>query len=187
MLYADLTDSIQVSINDLIIEQKDTFDIVSINGYDYLQIPGAPQLPSKMLRFIIPSDKRVAQIIINNVTEKELNSEIYIYPTQELQNMSAPLNPFTMPDTSIYLHNNNYPQTCFTYQNIGNLKGAKIFSLQFCPIKFNPITKKITLITSINYTLVYENDNSPFITPSKISNGFYSDAKNDLENLIINT
>jgi len=125
-LHANYTGSININPGDLQYSVIDSFNLVSIQGFTYIYNAGAPKLPAKYLQFIIPHDKRVAQIIINEETGIDIEGTFNIYPAQAIQCMSAPLNPSTVSDTSIYNHNQFYPSSCFSSGRTGNLNGAKI-------------------------------------------------------------
>jgi len=64
-LFANYTGNITIYQNNLKYSKIDIYDLISITGYEYITTQGAPKLPAKYLQFIIPNDKRVAQIIIN--------------------------------------------------------------------------------------------------------------------------
>lgn len=185
-LYADYNGEITTKENDLLYSKVDNFDLISLVGFDFISQVGAPQLPLKTLRVIIPANKIVSSITINSYNEIELSGNFMIYPTQKHIYISDTISPFALPDTSIYNYSIFYPVDNFKLEGIGNMAGAKIFTISFCPLRYNPITKKIKLITNINYTLNYIDDSNYFYQPLKISDSYYDIICNRLNNLAIN-
>ena len=185
-VFADYTGTINISLSDVSYQKKNSFDLVSIKDYTFMQNPGAPHLPQKLLLFIIPTDKRVSNVVINNYSEVELPGSVNIFPAQESQVGAAPPIGFTQPDPGIYQSNSFYPIDTFKSDYTSSILGAKIYHLYFNPIKYNPVTGRVILITSITYTLVYENDPVQFQQPSVVYTKDFFENQSLLMNLIEN-
>ena len=65
LTYADFTSTINVNSNDLQQSKIDSFDVFGLKDYTFMTIAGAPQLPEKFIRVILPNDKRVLQNVLS--------------------------------------------------------------------------------------------------------------------------
>ncbi|OFZ05616.1 MAG: hypothetical protein A2491_03025 [Bacteroidetes bacterium RIFOXYC12_FULL_35_7] len=177
---ADYTGTITVNPSDVKFENINSYDLISITGYDYYKQTGYPQVPMQKLRFIIPKFKKVTNVAVTNISETELTGDFNIYPSQPEQIMSGPINPFISPYPTVYNLNQLYPAANFIMDYTTGLRGAKIFQLFFCPVRYNPVTKKVYLITSIQYSLTYADDAANISCPLNMSETAQNINKNIL-------
>jgi len=153
-IYADYNGTITVNSQSLSFEQKDGYNIIKLESYNFLTQPGAPRLPAKNFMYIIPFDKKVISISITNITEQNISGTFSIYPAQEAYIPDAtPV--FTQPNPAIYNTNTFWPNLCITMGGNHTMSGTKLISLMFCPVKYNPVTGEARLITSVTFTLTY--------------------------------
>ncbi|MFO7827364.1 MAG: C25 family cysteine peptidase, partial [Bacteroidales bacterium] len=159
---------------------------MELPDYENSKTVGAPMLPTRTFTYIIPSGMKVSNIVINSTTEEELTGSYDIYPAQPEKIISLPEPDFVEPDPAIYENNAFYPANCIKNNGNSNLSGAKIFTLQYYPIKYNPVTKKLVLLTNINFTLEYEPDYSQFIKPFIVNDKFYNNIKSKVQSIVEN-
>lgn len=67
---------LQIDKSELKISAKDGYDIIEINIYGMTSITAEPMMPVKRLNFIIPADKKIAKIQVNNIEKEPLNESI---------------------------------------------------------------------------------------------------------------
>ncbi|MBL7197212.1 MAG: right-handed parallel beta-helix repeat-containing protein [Candidatus Omnitrophica bacterium] len=148
---------ITFSPEDLIFSKSD-------EGYDKVDLPdcistrfvGSPELPHKILQFIIPRDKEVTGVkIIEDITE-EITGEYYIYPAQESVRYGEE-QKFTPPDSDIYSSSEYFPGIITKEPIQGNLSGFNIASVCIYPLRYQPVEKKLLLHREIRFQLIYEN------------------------------
>ena len=99
-----------------IITEGETYDYIYIDGMRDPSLngsAGAPSIPSKILKLIIPSGMTIKDVTVNNVTIQILPDTYYLYPAQ---NPYIPREEpvFVPPDTSIYDSPNPYPEEALT-------------------------------------------------------------------------
>src|SRR5208283_3816088 len=80
--YANYTYTVTTSQNDLSFSTNSGYNIVTLKGGEHTGEIGAPQLPVKILSFLIPIDKMVSSIIINSTSIQQLPGTYNIYPVQ---------------------------------------------------------------------------------------------------------
>jgi hypothetical protein len=107
--FADYKDSVKANVSDLRFSTQDGYDVIGLENASYIDQIGAPQLPAKIVRLLIPIDKKVDSISIDSVCVQQLAGTYHIYPVQAAipMNVSPSLVPFDDPDTAIY--NDNTP------------------------------------------------------------------------------
>ncbi|MCL2168159.1 MAG: hypothetical protein FWH59_03405, partial [Lentimicrobiaceae bacterium] len=91
-------------------KQNDGFDQILINECSFTEEIGNPQLPIKIISYVLPYNSTVTGIIVNSISQEKLNGNYYIFPTQP----PIPLDwsdppPFVEPNLDIYNSNVPYP------------------------------------------------------------------------------
>ena len=81
-LYADYTGSVITDPQELSFSQIDGYDLVSLNEYFDTDEEGSPQLPVKILKFLIPIDVNLGEVTVNHSEMIELEGMYNIYPAQ---------------------------------------------------------------------------------------------------------
>lgn len=161
-----------------IIHQKDEisfaketdYDVISLQGCLFSTETGKPMLPVQALKYVIPLDKDVVGIKIIQTEETDIVGNYLIMPVQPLmpvqkQTSSLPI----IKDSLFYQTNAFYPQEPFFDVETGFMTGTRICSFNFSPVKYNPLTQKIKLITKIVFELEYKTDNKDFCFSSVLS------------------
>ena len=186
-IYAQISDTKNLILNQLEFTTDKGYDKVNISGYDLTDIVGAPQLPVKTFSYFIPEGSKVAEISITSITEEILNDVYDVYPSQELQIPSLEGDPeFIEPDSVIYTADAYYPAQNLTKTSTLYKMGAGICGIQYCPIRYNPVTQKLKLVTHIEFSLLLENNTDQVIKPLRISINSFNTIKNDLKAFVEN-
>lgn len=82
LLIADYSGTVTTNQNELIFEQKDGYDLISIDKVNYTRKEGAPKLPVKIFKYIIPVEKNPVNILIENTDSTAVSGNYNIYPVQ---------------------------------------------------------------------------------------------------------
>lgn len=186
--YADYNDSVTTNQNDLIFSVNNGYDVVSINNYFYTEEIGAPQLPVKILSFVIPADKKVNSIIINSTTVQQLSGTYNIYPVQTPvpTNLAPDMQDFDAPDPQIYNSDNPYPGKLYEISVDGYPFGYHVVTIKFYPVEYIPASKILKLYTNINFTIVYENNTEDVLVPNRQSKCSYDLSKGYINSIVSN-
>lgn len=168
-LKAQYTGSIDISPIQVSQEKSGTYDVVRIEGCSMTIEPGSPYLPIKELHIALPANKTVSSIQVLNYTQQELKGSYEILPTQypripELQDPG-----FKEPNIGIYGDNSLYPAIQLSFTGAGFASGVHIAGINYCPLQYNPITKKLVLTTHIEYRVNYTTESNSPIKPRRLT------------------
>ncbi len=186
--FADYTGTVTTSQSDLSFSTNNGYNVVSLKNGFYTEEIGAPQLPVKILSFLIPADKKVGSITINSTTIQQLSGTYNIYPAQTPipTNMSPNLMDFDDPNSDIYNSNDPYPGERFEITEDGYPMGYHVVTIKFYPVEYIPASKILKLYTSINFTIVYENNTEDVLLPDRQSKYSNDLSKGYIKNMVEN-
>ncbi|MEO0162414.1 MAG: C25 family cysteine peptidase [candidate division WOR-3 bacterium] len=120
---------------------------------------GAPELPLKLLNFIVPNGNRVQNIEILSLTVVPVTGTYNIYPVQLEIPLSiyAPPPPSVPPDTSIYNRDALYPDSIPVFiLHQGHYDGHPVVTIGVYPLLYNPVKDTLYLIQSITFRFQFE-------------------------------
>jgi hypothetical protein len=125
---------------------------ISLPGTRSLSVPGEPDLPARVLHFVIPSDARVEDVVISSLGEEELSDTYRVMPAQP----EAPIGgtpEWADPDPAIYGSDALFPSSRVEYLGDGYLGGYRIASVAVYPIQYAPATGRLIMATDISVDL----------------------------------
>nr|MBC8525943.1 T9SS type A sorting domain-containing protein [Candidatus Cloacimonadota bacterium] len=173
--------------SDLSFNRLDGYDIILLERGTTTEVTGAPQLPIKEYKYLLPNDVKVQNIVINRSEKLELDGEYYIYPSQP----PYPLNysdppPFVPPDDKIYNSDNPYPNKLVQIVQDYYPFGYHVVALQFYPVEYIPKKKKVFLYNEIDFTILYEKSGISTKIPERQSKTRYDRVKSYIKSLVKN-
>lgn len=192
IIYSQIDYQINIDKTDINFSRKDNYDIIEISKFDLSGTTAAPYLPIKTFGFIIPNDQKVIGIKINYIEEDELDGKFKIYPTQpesiiDYEWLNLKENKFTEPDKNIYEKDEVYPARVVENTGFQYFSGAKISSIVFNPLRYNPVTGVVKYVKSIKITLILGNDVDNCIKPLRLSERSAQSIKKRILNLVENS
>jgi len=114
-------------------------DLLKLDG-----TPGAPILPVKPIRLLIPYKHKVVGVEVTTTSLEYIEGEYLIEPTQEpLPTSEADEAKFTLPDPKIYESTNAYPSLPCEDVAIVKKSGYTILLLNLSPIEYHPLKCEI--------------------------------------------
>ncbi len=138
--------------SDVAIEVDGTYAKLEIDGTSTLKTPGVPALPVRYLRFVIPSDSRVEDIVILGLAEEELPGTYRVMPAQqEVPTGETPV--WSEPAAAIYEADAVYPASRIEFLGDGYLGGYRIATVAVYPLTYHPPTGRLTLATEMSIEL----------------------------------
>ena len=185
-LYAQYTGQQNFSLAEVNTTQTDGWDIATIAGCNMEVDVGKPYLPVKHLHIAIPKNKDVTGIRILNMQQQELAGNFNIMPTQPGQIPGESKPDFANPDPAIYNMNAQYPADYIYSPTAGFKSGVHIAGVLFYPLRYNPVTRKLYLITQIQYQLVYADANHNPVKPRRMLHNSYIKLKDEIKNTVVN-
>ena len=160
-VYSQVSHTVNFSKVDLDISTKTgengiVYDQISLAGLNYNNQIGAPQLPVKYVRLIVPSGVDAASVnIISKQTEK-LNIPHKIYPVQyPIPTSIDYIKPqFVTPNNSIYQTEKTFPEEIVQIGHQGYFDGSThIVSCVVYPLQYNPLTNELIFHSHIHFSL----------------------------------
>jgi len=170
LAFADYNGNITTNQTELSFTQFNDYDVISLEEGYYTDEEGAPQLPVKILEYVIPIDMNVKDIIINSSEQVQIDGTYFIYPAQPpyLTDGSEPP-PFVEPNSDIYDSSNPYPDKLVEVIGDGYSMGYHLVTLRFYPVEYIPAQQKINIYTNIDFTIEYESNPGPIQLPLRQS------------------
>jgi hypothetical protein len=164
------TTTITYQFSSPLIQQKNDYVTIQLHeATGYRTIPGEPILPLLMKTIELPFGTTVNEIqcTITTISECPLTQKITpaLQPTPSIpkQNIQPSENP------EVYLKNQLFPAAWYSYRLTGGLNKENILktflTIQFNPIRYNPVQGHLQLAESISLEITYRqpiNPVSPF-------------------------
>jgi hypothetical protein len=129
-----------------------TFRLLSMEGSVCLSRPGEPYLPARLLRFVIPPDMRVEDVIVSDVVEIGLPGEHRVMPGQQEVRLGE-VQWWTEPDPSIYESDAPYPASRVRYMGDGYLGGYRVATVAVHPLQYAPSSGRLVLAADVSFEL----------------------------------
>ena len=165
---AQVSDSFVLSSKEVTHRQNGSFDELIIEEYSFTDEIGNPQLPVKIVSYVIPYNATVTGIDVT-VSQQKLSGNYYIFPAQPpipLDGSNPP--PFVEPNQDIYASSTPYPNKTVEIINDGYTHGYHIVTIKIYPVSYIPANGEIYL-QSYNYTINYSTTNIVNAQPAKQS------------------
>jgi hypothetical protein len=156
-------------IRDVITFSEKEFRFETFMGYDIirhlddgqLSEDGKPMLPQKTIMIALPEGMKATNVRILNVKEKEMPDTYKIIPTQLPQTLDKSMKELVsiQCDTQIYESNKPYPAKRVEITGQTDLAGQGLAILTIYPIQYIPSSKKLKLLTSLEFIIEGVNGN----------------------------
>lgn len=149
----------------------DEYDFIHLNGsINALEPIGNPELPIKKLKIALPQNAQVEKIEIIELKKTLLYGEYNIAPCRmPMVAKAVTKDNFSYEkNDSIYSVDSYYPQSVLYRSDEVLSKEMKIVTLDFFPLQYNPVKKKIQLIEKLSFQLTYTNSNFKVATQQEM-------------------
>jgi hypothetical protein len=116
---------------------------------------GKPDLPRFTRLYAIPAEGGVRFEISH--LEEEIVSNINVYPIQELQSESQPIQSQFVIDESFYRSNQYFPAELINIGEPAIFRDMRLVSVTINPFQYNPAKQELRIITDIEIKLISDN------------------------------
>ncbi|MBP5563692.1 MAG: choice-of-anchor J domain-containing protein, partial [Bacteroidales bacterium] len=134
------------------------FSLVSMQGYDVSNNPGAPQLPLLAKLLQIPVCDSVVVTIVNaeymEYDASELGIAHPLFPSQPSVSKSS-VNPPFVYDPVVYSTDTFYALPLVSVEKAGVRRDIALANVYVSPIQYNPVTKRIRIYTHIDVEFTF--------------------------------
>lgn len=135
---------------------------------------------------MIPVNKKVSGIEIVGIQQQELKGTYNLMPTQPGKVPDLPDPGFYPADAAVYKVNAFYPADPFINSGAGFMAGVHVSGLQFYPLRYNPVTKKMVLTTSVTFKLIYSDEINTPIKPLRLMSAQQKMITSEVKNMVVN-
>jgi hypothetical protein len=152
---AQISDHFTLPQNDVTIQQNGGYDLISIVDCSYTDEIGNPQLPVKIVSYVLPYNSTVINIEINSMVQEKLNENYYIIPVQPPRALDWSEPPsFVEPNEAVYGSSVPYPNKTVEIVGDGYTYGYHVVTVAIYPVEYNPANREIYL-RDISFTINY--------------------------------
>jgi hypothetical protein len=185
---ANYTGTITTNQNELTFSTKGGYDFIAFQSPVCLNQIGAPQLPAKIIRVLMPIDQKVSSIVINSTTVQQLTGTYNIYPAQRPLLTKPNPNPQAHDSLNqiIYSSMNPYPGMTYQVTDDGYPRAYHVVTIEFFPVQYIPASKTLNLYTSINFTIVYASNSESILRPEQQSTYSTNLSKEIIQKMVVN-
>jgi len=186
-VFGDVTYSTNFSFSDLSFSTISGFDLVSLNGCDFMREVGKPKIPLKVISLVIPANMEVTGITVNSCDSMEIPGTYYIFPAQIPARLDgSPPPPFVLPDSFTYNSAQSYPGIFTETLRSGYFAGIKVVRIVLFPVQYIPVTQKLWIYTQVTLTLQLEFSIDNYLTLNKSTEMIWGRYINCAKSLVEN-
>lgn len=164
LLVSQITHTTHFSSTDVRFSKWRTFEGNTPNEYDQLTVAGyrssdkvgAPDLPVRYVRLIIPSNMDVGSVSVVKQGERLFDGKYRIVPIQPPTRMSQSHQDrkFQPGNQDIDQLDAPYPQQQVRVVNVGYFDGGnRIVTLELCPFQYKPLSGQLIFSEGLTYSL----------------------------------
>jgi hypothetical protein len=138
--------TVEFSEADLLFDQWEGYDLVTMKGAGVVSLPGKPILPEKTLRVAIPPGTEAVRVEARRLRSLEIPGSYSLMPGQEPRRTSERSSgSFIGPDEAIYGLRTAFPGALAVLEHQGDLAGQGIVDLSVYPLQYMPAERRLEL------------------------------------------
>jgi hypothetical protein len=159
---------LRLSVDKYLLQHIDSkagsFDEISIEGYGYSSRIGEAQLPMTSRIVAVPLGAVVKFEILSQETrilgKKDSGITRSIFPAQPSVSKSADLSSIVFEQNAAFYARNEFNQSPnFRIEEIGMMRGLRLFQFYFEPIRYNPVTGELEIVSAADIKVEFVNPN----------------------------
>ncbi len=151
---AQVCHQMSFSQSDLVFDQKNGFDVVSLKDCIRSQDIGGPDLPVKLIHLILPQRTKAAWVSVADKHHVELSGEYVIAPNEPDEKTDGSGGPQRVePDPDVYGSDSLYPGKLVEIVAEGYLGGSHLITLAIHPLQYQPLSRKLFFYTYLSITV----------------------------------
>jgi len=133
----------------------DGFTRVLLKGYYSYGVPGYPDLPCKIFRFVVPADVVIDSIKVE-YSMKTINN-LGRFDIKELPAMATRHDDGMVfgDKANLYSSNEFYPEETVEYLGFSQMRKWKFINVKYTPFHYNPVTKELKYIPEVELRIMY--------------------------------
>ncbi|MBL7138608.1 MAG: hypothetical protein ISS17_07530 [Bacteroidales bacterium] len=173
--------------SELTFSTKDGYDLIELADKQFTKEIGAPMIPIKTFKYVLPLEAEVTNIEIVNYSKQQITGLYYIYPVQPPHIPDgSPMPDFVPPSLDIYSSTDPYPGQTVEISEDTYVMGYKIVSVIFFPLEYIPVNKEIFLYSSMDFIINYTIGAGQIQLPNSMSSSRKKAVKEIIKILVDN-
>jgi len=163
------------------------YDVVRFSDCSFAGQPGAPQLPCKVMTFVLPYEAVITGISVTNTEKIPITGQYYILPIQPLSVPDgSPVPDFIPPDPAIYNSQTPFPSQITEIIDMGFLMDYLIVTVRVCPFEYIPGSRQLSLYRTIEFDIEYTTGAAPFTLSPTITEHRKAMVQNFIKSVVTN-
>jgi len=145
----------KVVIDTMIAQDGNTYSIIDFPGCSYSLKEGAPQLPVKIIKLIIPAEEESVDVTCSPGSSKVISLNYSVLPVQKPipTSINFKENEFVVPDKKIYSSDTGYPDKSARILRTNHIRGNNVVVIEVSPVSYNPVKNQIDVYESMEISL----------------------------------
>lgn len=185
MLSLAICQTVNAQIQDIVTFSYDNLTFDSIGEYTRVSMfecgtinsVGHPELPRLEVKYIIPLDKQVSNVIVTDSIVQTLQGSFKLYPKQYDLPVGDTVSNYLYLDSLIYRSNQSYFKSSIEYVGQFHEFGYQVALFYIYPLNYIPSQRKLQFCSSLSFTIQLSNCNSNFQQPKMESRRMFEMTK----------
>jgi hypothetical protein len=176
------------SPSDVIISKRGDYTTVSMSKSAPHGETGEPALPWKKILIAIPENSTVQKLTTRISKQIDLASNVIVDPIQP-NIPTTDLSDFKIaqPNQEIYRRAKIWPPELAKFLTVRKIAGKSVAEIIVCPFQYQPVSKKLNLVTELNFVITYDAQPEKKITaPSKAALVYEERSIDRIRNMVVN-
>ncbi|MCK4546247.1 MAG: T9SS type A sorting domain-containing protein [Candidatus Eisenbacteria sp.] len=154
---AEITGTFNFDPSRVVVESREGFDVIRIEGCHWELDPGKPMIPVLTTHFSIPAGMKAVGVRIVSLEQTDLGTAFYLHPAQPPVRLDCETAAdFVDPDPAVYESEDLYPGVVARIANNGNMGGYAVVGVEIFPLTYRPLHREVILNTEIEIALTLE-------------------------------
>jgi len=148
------------------VQDQDGGQVVRMQGYGTITIPGAPELPVRGYQVLLPpdADLNTVNIRVVRMEQHEVPGTFDIGPAPPMLAVDSESRAYWGEaksvrdgrDMGIYGANAMFPAPVIELESVGRLRHWKLARIRFAPVQYNPVTKRLYHTVHVVFLLDFQ-------------------------------
>ena len=152
-LKAQINDIVTFSLDDVVIDTVGIYTRVSMLDCSTIDSVGHPEMPRFEIRYVLPFDKQVSDVLITDSIIQNIDGCFLLYPKQRETLLDDTIINRILMDSLVYCSANPYFKNTIDYVGQYNEAGYQIALFYLYPFNYIPSQLRLQFCSSISFTI----------------------------------
>ena len=153
---AALTETVSTDQDEIALIAERGFTRIAMPETRVFGAPGAPEIPARVLTFIIPADTRVGGVRVAGDHSETIAERVTPHPIQPEAPTSGEPPAWVEPDRDLYETSGLYPERACVVLGEGFFAGHRLATVALYPVRWRPASGELVFAPEMTVTLELE-------------------------------